>query len=402
MTGTGMLIGTPGFMSPEQASGTPVSPASDVFSLGGVLTFAANGVGPFGDGNPVVMIYRVVHEQPTLTGLTPTLAQLVSRCLVKRVEERARLPELMEIITANMTPVLSATSFWPGALARFIGSYQAGFAADTRAWSPSAPVTAEPSPPPFQAFQAERALTDAPADPRGSGDLPVPTGVAADGGERDEPPTITAYVATPTPPLRSGPPPPPPTPPIGREPTPASASASIPPGWESPTAEPALAPAAYQPTPTPTPPTSAGPTWGPSPVAPVPLLPADQPPAPKPSRPLFRPLAIIIGSVVLVLGALGITLALTGSHSNSTTQGGGGGSAENSPPGGFGTIPAEFGTPHAGTVRFGVPQGDGPTWILPIVTAAQNIVYNTTYFEYQMWRPLYWTTVGVSRRSTRR
>ena len=66
LTGTGMVVGTPAFMSPEQASGTPAGPASDVFSYGGVLTFAATGSGPFGDGNPVAMIYRVVHDEPTL------------------------------------------------------------------------------------------------------------------------------------------------------------------------------------------------------------------------------------------------------------------------------------------------------------------------------------------------
>jgi peptide/nickel transport system substrate-binding protein len=370
VTGTGMLIGTPGFMSPEQASGTPVGPASDVFSLGSVLTFAANGVGPFGDGNPVVMIYRVVHADPTLTGLSPALAQMVSRCLVRRVEERATLPELMEIITANMTPVMSATSFWPGALASFIGSYQASFAADTRAWSPPAPVTAEPSPPPFQGFRAEPVPPGAPPiDPRGSGDLPVPTDVAVSHGKRDEPPTITAHVAAPTPPPSSPPPPsgPPPTSPPGYEPTP-------PPWPDPPPSEQTQAPMPYEPT----------------------LRPTDQPPAPKPSRPLLRPVAVVIGSVVLVLGALGLTFALIGSHSTSTSHGSGGGTTAAQPPGGFGTIPAESGTPHAGTVSFGLQNGQSPTWILPIVPAADNLVYNVEYFDYQMWRPLYWTNNGVA------
>ena len=377
VTGTGMLIGTPGFMSPEQASGTPVGPASDVFSLGGVLTFAANGVGPFGDGNPVVMIYRVVHAEPTLTGLSPGLAQMVSRCLVKRVQERATLPELMEIITANMTPVMSATSFWPGALARFIGSYQATMAADTRAWSPGAPVTAEPSPPPFQGFQAGPAPSDTPIDPLRSRDLLVPTDVAVSHDERNEPPTITAQVATPTPPP-------------GYEPAP-------PLGPASPAPERTLAPAGHDPTPPPTPPpTPAEPTWGRSPVAPVTPLPVDQPPAPKPSRPLLRPVAVVIGAVVLLAGAVGVAFALAGSHSTSTPQGGGGGHTISQPPGGFGLIPVESGTPHAGTVSFGVPSGSGPNWILPVETAADNYTYNVNFFDYQMWRPLYWTNSGVS------
>jgi peptide/nickel transport system substrate-binding protein len=388
MTGTGMLIGTPGFMSPEQASGTPVGPPSDVFSLGGVLTFAANGVGPFGDGNPVVMIYRVVHEQPTLTGLSPGLARLVSRCLVKRVEDRATLPELMEIITANMSPVMSATSFWPGALAAYIGSYQASIAADARAWSPPAPVRAEPSPPPFQGFGVETPPAGVPVDPRGSGGLPGPTDVAVSHVERDEPPTITGRVPTPTPPQ---------TPAPGYGPTPPPGYGPAP-GY-GPTPPPGYGPApGYGPTPPQTPPPGYEPTRGPSPVAPMPTppLPFDQPPTPTPSRRPRRLIAVVVGSLVLVLGALGTTFALIGSHSTSTSHGGGGGTTAAQPPGGFGTIPAESGTPHAGTVSFGLQNGQSPTWILPIVTAANNLVYNVTYFDYQMWRPLYWTNNGVA------
>ena len=101
LTGTGMLMGTPAFMSPEQAAGTPVGPATDVFSFGGVLTFAATGAGPFGDGSPVAMIYRVVHGEPRLAGLPGALPGLVTRCLARRPEDRPTFAELMEIITAT-------------------------------------------------------------------------------------------------------------------------------------------------------------------------------------------------------------------------------------------------------------------------------------------------------------
>ena len=54
-------------MSPEQARGLLVGQASDVFSLGAVLTFAATGQGPFGAGPTLGLMFRVVHEPPDLT-----------------------------------------------------------------------------------------------------------------------------------------------------------------------------------------------------------------------------------------------------------------------------------------------------------------------------------------------
>ena len=72
-----------------------------------------------------------------------------------------------------------------------------------------------------------------------------------------------------------------------------------------------------------------------------------------------------------------------------------GGGTNPQPPGAFGAIPAETGTPHAGTLSFAQPQGS-PTWILPIVSATNNTTANTDYFDYLMWRPLYWPGKGVS------
>ena len=62
VAGTDMTIGSPGFMSPEQVLGSDLSPASDLFSLGAVLTFAATGQGPFGSGSPAALMYRLVNR----------------------------------------------------------------------------------------------------------------------------------------------------------------------------------------------------------------------------------------------------------------------------------------------------------------------------------------------------
>jgi serine/threonine protein kinase len=131
-------MGTRGFMSPEQAIGRPVGPASDVFSFGGVLAFAATGAGPFGEGTPVAMVYRVVESEPALDDLPAALADLVRRCLVKRPEDRATLAGLMEVIGTNLTPVTSATSFWPQALTDFIDAFHDRFTAETQALAPPA------------------------------------------------------------------------------------------------------------------------------------------------------------------------------------------------------------------------------------------------------------------------
>ncbi|MFF9339844.1 serine/threonine-protein kinase [Streptomyces sp. NPDC014773] len=88
LTDTGLVVGTPGFMSPEQAMGEPVAPSSDVFSLGAVLAFAATGRAPFGEGPVPALLYRVVHDEPDLDGVPPGLCPLVADCLDKSPDLR--------------------------------------------------------------------------------------------------------------------------------------------------------------------------------------------------------------------------------------------------------------------------------------------------------------------------
>ncbi|MEV0415981.1 serine/threonine-protein kinase [Streptomyces sp. NPDC050448] len=88
LTGTGLRIGSPGFMAPEQILGRPATPATDVFALGALIVDAATGRTPFGDGPEHAALYRAVHEQPNLTGLSAALHHLVSQCLAKDPAER--------------------------------------------------------------------------------------------------------------------------------------------------------------------------------------------------------------------------------------------------------------------------------------------------------------------------
>ena len=100
VTSTGMVVGSPGFMSPEQAEGLEVGPPSDVFSLGAVLAFAATGEGPFGSGSSAALIYRLVHNPPELNRVPAETRSLIERCLDKdpgrRPSPRHLLAELGE------------------------------------------------------------------------------------------------------------------------------------------------------------------------------------------------------------------------------------------------------------------------------------------------------------------
>jgi hypothetical protein len=95
LTQTGTVVGSPGFMSPEQTQGREVGPPSDIFSLGAVLTFAATGEGPFGQGSTVALLYRVVSSEPNTAGLPGGLRALAEHCLAKDPRLRPTAAQLL-------------------------------------------------------------------------------------------------------------------------------------------------------------------------------------------------------------------------------------------------------------------------------------------------------------------
>jgi eukaryotic-like serine/threonine-protein kinase len=105
LTATGMVIGTPGYLSPEQITGTGIGPASDLFALGAVLVFAASGRGPFATGNPASMLHRIVNEHPHIPPLPGPLHDVVRRCLARDPGQR---PTPMEILHVLGPPVPTA------------------------------------------------------------------------------------------------------------------------------------------------------------------------------------------------------------------------------------------------------------------------------------------------------
>ncbi|MFF2079874.1 serine/threonine-protein kinase [Kitasatospora sp. NPDC058162] len=98
LTSTGVAVGTPPFMAPEQFRSGTATAATDVFALGSVLAFAATGRGPFGADSSHAVGFRVVYEEPDLTGLAPELYPLIVGCLAKESEQRPTVEGLLRLI----------------------------------------------------------------------------------------------------------------------------------------------------------------------------------------------------------------------------------------------------------------------------------------------------------------
>ncbi|GAA3389657.1 serine/threonine-protein kinase [Streptomyces roseoviridis] len=121
-TRTGMVIGSPGFMSPEQVRGLHVTAASDVFCLGSVLAYAATGRQPFGVSGIGLhaQLFRVAEEEPDLDGVPEALLGLVRECLRK---DPAQRPTPEQIAARTTTEV--ADEWLPGALLGRLGRHAA-------------------------------------------------------------------------------------------------------------------------------------------------------------------------------------------------------------------------------------------------------------------------------------
>ena len=110
ITTTGMIMGSPSFMAPEQAIGQDAGPATDLWSLGATLYFATEGTPPFDKGQPIPTLTAVVHEDaPTPQGagaLGPVIAALMSKEAVDRPDAdavRAMLVDVAEGLQAEIS-----------------------------------------------------------------------------------------------------------------------------------------------------------------------------------------------------------------------------------------------------------------------------------------------------------
>jgi hypothetical protein len=105
LTRTGALVGSPGFMAPEQVRGDRITPACDVFCLGSVLAYAATGALPFGgaDSGVHALMFRIAEEEPDLRALPEGIADLVRDCLNKDPAQRPTLDDILQRTGAEDT-----------------------------------------------------------------------------------------------------------------------------------------------------------------------------------------------------------------------------------------------------------------------------------------------------------
>ncbi|MER6300089.1 serine/threonine-protein kinase [Kitasatospora sp. NPDC001539] len=121
LTRTGGVIGSPAYMSPEQAEGRPLTPASDVFSLGSVLALALTGRSPFAGASALQTLYNIVHAEPDLTGAPAATRPLLAACLAKDPAARPTPVRLLDLLG----PVAPAGRQWPEAVHALIAAQRA-------------------------------------------------------------------------------------------------------------------------------------------------------------------------------------------------------------------------------------------------------------------------------------
>ncbi|MFD7381409.1 bifunctional serine/threonine-protein kinase/ABC transporter substrate-binding protein [Streptomyces anulatus] len=121
LTATDVIVGSPGFLSPEQAQGRRIGPASDVFSLGCVLVYAATGGRPFGSGPVEAMLFRTVHDTADLSALPPGLVPVVEACLSKDPEDRPAAADIRRAFAEDR----SGGSWLPGPVTHLIAERSA-------------------------------------------------------------------------------------------------------------------------------------------------------------------------------------------------------------------------------------------------------------------------------------
>ncbi|AQU67335.1 serine/threonine-protein kinase [Streptomyces niveus] len=340
LTRTGGLVGSPGFMAPEQVRGTQITPACDVFCLGSVLAYAATGRLPFGTADTAVhvLMFRIAQEEPDLSELPEGLRELVDDCLKKDPKERPTPAQIL----ARVGEPDDDEPWLPGTLLAQLGSHavqlldheepgaRTELAFSKRPEPPSEASVPKPPPPGPSAKPAPGPANGPASEPvPDPASIPPPPGGPGQGGGNGVHGMATMIGAgSPD----AGPPPPAPQPPqpqaYGYPQNPQSPQISQ--NQQSPQPQLPPPPQQYgypQPGQPPLPPWGATPPYGPgpagygypSPYGPTPPYgPAAPAPQPEPRRGARGTVALIAVALVVALGAGGSVYAFMDSGSEKT------------------------------------------------------------------------------------
>jgi serine/threonine protein kinase len=185
VTKTGMMIGSMGFMAPEQISGHP-GPEADIFAWGVTVAYAATGRSPFGGGSTHSVLYRIMYGDPDIARVPDSLLPLVEATLIKDPQSRPTAQQLLDRLTSSSSQPGKADDTTQVILARTwqSGSHPrpapAGLPAEAAATAPPrqpAPPRRPASPSPWPSAAAPSAVASAaepPAVEPPTADAPVP------------------------------------------------------------------------------------------------------------------------------------------------------------------------------------------------------------------------------------
>ncbi|ASR39702.1 hypothetical protein BAY61_27140 [Prauserella marina] len=120
LTGTGTVLGSPSYMSPEQASGQPLTPASDVFSLGSVLAMAATGRGLYTGASAPQTLFNILHTEPDLSGIPAPVREIVAACLVQDPAQRPTPQQILD----HIGPPPPTSQPWPAPIHEHIAKQE--------------------------------------------------------------------------------------------------------------------------------------------------------------------------------------------------------------------------------------------------------------------------------------
>ncbi|MEU8975350.1 protein kinase [Streptomyces monashensis] len=138
ITRTGVLTGTPGWISPEHYRTGAVGPEGDVFAWGALVTYAATARLPFGSGAADAVAFRVISAEPELDGVPADLRPLVERALAKEASDRPTATEhareCTELLAAQATALVLPGGQQPTSISDLVGLHWDLTAQDEPAW----------------------------------------------------------------------------------------------------------------------------------------------------------------------------------------------------------------------------------------------------------------------------